>query len=73
MHVTVGYLDVLVGGNYVDLSAFETCRLVFVDYDYRQRAASIENSAEMAGTLRIEMLCKDDGSGKVLTERAYES
>jgi hypothetical protein len=71
--VAVSYLDVLVGGNHVDLSTFQTCRLVFVNDDYRQRCASIENSSEMAWTLWIEMLGKDDRSRKVLLERAYQS
>src|SRR6185369_8483048 len=64
-HVSVRRYD-------IDLAALESGLPMFAYDEDRQRAATLENCSELAGTLRIEMLRNDDWRGKRFVKCAYE-
>src|SRR6185369_2142639 len=65
-HVPVSRYD-------INLTALEFSLPVLADDHDRQRAATLENCSEVAGTLRVEVLRNHDRRGKRFVECAYES
>jgi len=56
----------------INLAAFERRRRILTDYDDRQRAAPLEYRAEVAWSLRIEVLGEDFENVIVLSAEFYQ-